>query len=229
MNYIFDLYGTLIDIWTDETKPELWQGVAAFLGEPADRADDVKAEYMSLCAAAKRNEYHEINLLDVFREMVVSRDLDISSAQALATEFRALSMVRIKAFRGVKAMLSQLREEGSVYLVSNAQSCFTIDELRATGLYDLFDGILISSDVGVKKPSPEIFEIAFAKFDIRAEDSIYIGNDIRDDVLGATRAKMRTMYIKTAQSGSYPDLEIPAPTYIVKTHAEMKKSLIALK
>ena len=27
-NYIFDLYGTLIDIWTDENDPMLWQRMA---------------------------------------------------------------------------------------------------------------------------------------------------------------------------------------------------------
>ena len=29
-NYIFDLYGTLIDIKTNENKPYLWQKVADF-------------------------------------------------------------------------------------------------------------------------------------------------------------------------------------------------------
>ena len=27
-NYIFDLYGTLVDIHTDEEKTELWEGLA---------------------------------------------------------------------------------------------------------------------------------------------------------------------------------------------------------
>ena len=31
MNFIFDLYGTLIDIWTDESREELWEGVALLL------------------------------------------------------------------------------------------------------------------------------------------------------------------------------------------------------
>ena len=29
-NYIFDLYGTLIDMWTDEYMPTLWKQMAAF-------------------------------------------------------------------------------------------------------------------------------------------------------------------------------------------------------
>ena len=31
-NYIFDLYGTLVDIHTDEEKTELWEKLAQFYG-----------------------------------------------------------------------------------------------------------------------------------------------------------------------------------------------------
>lgn len=229
MNYIFDLYGTLIDIWTDESREELWEGVALLLGDGEDKAEAVKAEYMELCKAAKQGELHEIDLLGVFREMLIQRDVDFTVAQSLASEFRRMSMVRLSTFRGVKTMLKKLRQQGRVYLVSNAQSCFTIDELKSTGLYDLFDGIIISSDVATKKPGRAIFDIAFERFGITAENSIYVGNDLRDDVLGATTVGMRTLYIKTEQSGSYPDLELPEPTFVVKNHREMQEKLLSLK
>ena len=228
MNFIFDLYGTLIDIWTDEEREELWEGVALLLGDGEENAESVKAEYLSLCHKAHKGEGHEINLLSVFEKMLENRGVDVSVAPSLAQEFRRLSMVRLKRFHGVKSMLQELKKQGRVYLVSNAQSCFTIDELKFTGLYSMFDGILISSDAGVKKPFPDIFRIAFEKFDITPEDSIYVGNDLRDDVLGATRAGMRTLYIKTAQSGSYEGMEIPEPTYTVKSHREMKQILLSL-
>ena len=44
MNYIFDLYGTLVDIWTDEERELLWRGVADFLGDGAEKYSDVKRE-----------------------------------------------------------------------------------------------------------------------------------------------------------------------------------------
>ena len=229
MNFVFDLYGTLIDIWTDESQPELWEGIALLIGDGEERAQSVREEYLSLCREAKRSEEHEIDLLGVFEKMLEKRDVATSVAPALASEFRRLSMVRLKRFDGVKAMLTELKEAGGgVYLLSNAQSCFTIDELKSTELYDLFDGILISSDVGVKKPSKEIFNIAFDRFNITPENSVYVGNDMRDDILGASLVGMRTVYIKTAQSGSYPELDIPSPTYTVKDHGEMRSLLLSL-
>ena len=228
MNYVFDLYGTLIDIWTDESRPELWEGVASLLGDGEECGEAVRSEYMALCREAKMGEWHEINLLSVFEAMLSRRGVSTTVAPDLAYEFRRMSMVSIRPFRGVKTMLHELRGVGKVYLLSNAQSCFTLNELKECGLYDLFDGIIISSDVGRKKPYGEIFDIAFDRFGITAENSIYVGNDMRDDILGATSKGMRTLYIETAQSGSYPDLEIPAPTYTVKNHREMKAVLLSL-
>ena len=228
MNFIFDLYGTLIDIWTDENQEELWDGISLLLGDGEDKGQTVREEYLAFCRDAYKGEGHELDLLSVFEKMLEKRNVDISVAASLAFEFRRLSMVRLKTFDGVENMLKELKKQGRVYLVSNAQSCFTIDELKTTGLYDLFDGILISSDVGVKKPFPDIFRLAFEKFGITPEESIYIGNDMRDDILGASRVGMKTMYIETPQSGSYPDLDLPEPTYTVKNHLEMKMLLLSL-
>ena len=150
-------------------------------------------------------------------------------APSLASEFRRLSMVHLARFDGAREMLLDLKAAGGkVFLLSNAQSCFTVDELHATELYDIFDGILISSDVGVKKPSKRIFDIAFSRFSVTKEDSIYVGNDMRDDILGASSIGMRTVYIETRQSGSYPKLNIPEPTYRVKDHREMRELLLSL-
>ena len=229
MNFVFDLYGTLIDIWTDESLVEMWEGVALLLGDGEENYQSVREEYLALCKEAHRGDDHEINLLLVFEKMLANRGVDISVASSLASEFRRLSMVRLERFYGVKSMLADLKKAGAgVYLVSNAQSCFTIDELKMTELYDLFDGIVISSDVGVKKPSPKIFEIAFGRFGINASNSIYVGNDLRDDILGANGVGMKTVYIKTPQSGSYPDVKLPEPDYIVASHREMKKLLLSL-
>ena len=229
MNFVFDLYGTLIDIWTDESREELWEGIALLLGDGEENGASVRKEYLALCRKAYKGEGHELDLLLVFEEMLENRGVDRSVAPSLASEFRRLSMVRLRRFQGVKTMLRELKRAGAgIYLVSNAQSCFTVDELKSTDLYPLFDGILISSDVGVKKPFPDIFRLAFEKFGITAENSIYVGNDMRDDILGATGVGMQTVYISTPQSGSYEEGSMPSPTYRVKNHREMKRLLLSL-
>lgn len=229
MNFLFDLYGTLADIKTDEEMQSLWFGFAWLLGESDVKS--VRDEYLSLCkkhADARAHEFVEFDLLRVFEEMVETRGASKEKAKELAREFRLLSRQKLRLFPCVVEILKGLKERGAgVYLVSNAQACFTRDELDELGIACLFDGILISSDAGVKKPHAEIFNIAFDKFSLDRNECFYVGNDLHDDVLGASGAGLKTVYIETEQSGKYPDVAV-IPNYEVKSHVEMKELLFNL-
>lgn len=229
MNFLFDLYGTLADIHTDENKDELWLGFAELLSEK-DLAS-VKNEYLNICkkyADARSHKFVEFDLLLVFEEMLQNRGIDKTKAPEYAREFRLLSREKLKLFPHIIEMLDGLRERGAgVYLVSNAQACFTRDELDELGLTSHFDGILISSDAGVKKPDGRIFELAFNKFNLDKRECFYVGNDLHDDVLGAKGAGLRTIYIETEQSGKYPELNITSD-YVVPTHKAMMELLFSL-
>ena len=229
MNFLFDLYGTLADIKTDEEMQSLWYGFAWLLGE--SDVKKVRDEYLAICqkhADARAHKFVEFDLLHVFEEMVESRGADKEKAKILAREFRLLSRQKLRLFPYVVEILKGLKERGAgVYLVSNAQACFTKDELDELCITPLFDGILISSDAGVKKPDPAIFDIAFEKFNLNKNECFYVGNDLHDDVLGAKGAGLKTVYIETEQSGKYPDLDV-SPDYVVATHNEMMDLLFNL-
>ena len=229
MNFIFDLYGTLVDIKTDEGGDELWRIVCRELSVCESLWESVKCEYVSLCKKKKLSADHEIELLDVFGDMLEARGRDRAQAHFLARLFRDSSTEKLKLFDGVIEILSSLRSSGAgVYLLSNAQSCFTRHEIEILGLADFFDGIILSSEVGVKKPYEQVFKIAFERFGITTDESIYVGNDMRDDVLGASTAGMKTVYIHTEQSGRYDGILLPSPTYVAKNHRELADLLLSL-
>ena len=229
MNFLFDFYGTLADIKTDEGMPSLWMGYASLLGE--SDVESVKSEYHEICkkyADAREHKFVEFDLLRVFEEMLENRGIDKKNAPEIARKFRILSREKLRLFPFIVEILSGLRERGTgVYLVSNAQACFTKDEIDELCITELFDGILISSDAGVKKPSSEIFSIAFNKFSLSASESVYVGNDLHDDVLGASGAGLKTVYIETEQSGKYENLNV-TPDHIVNSHKDMMELLFSL-
>jgi FMN phosphatase YigB (HAD superfamily) len=70
MNFVFDLYGTLVDIKTDENTEMLWRGVCRELGVDESFWFSIKDEYASLCKEKKLSFEHEIELLDVFGDML---------------------------------------------------------------------------------------------------------------------------------------------------------------
>ena len=221
--YVFDLYGTLADIWTDEESPRLW---AAFSWDLRLRGaqwapKELKEAWRRLCAeslaekeaALKRKGLEgpgEADIHQVFRRLGALRGVRMSQRETddLARHFRALSLRRLRLYPGAKALLTALKENGKrTILLTNAQSAFTVPELKYLGIHDLFDHILISSDHGVRKPSPAFFG-ALSDCGVRPETAVMVGNDDESDCQGAARFGMDSLYLSTAQS---PPLSGPLP------------------
>ena len=114
-----------------------------------------------------------------------------------------------------------------VYLLSNAQRLFTESELKVLGIYDLFDGIYISSDKGVKKPSPEFMEMLLKEYNLDKSKSIMIGNDCSSDIAVANACGMDSLFIHANISPPLPK-EIPA-TYAIIDGDFRKVSPLILK
>jgi putative hydrolase of the HAD superfamily len=55
------------------------------------------------------------------------------------------------------------------------------------------DAIVLSSDVGKRKPHPAMFERALAELDAGPDEALFVGDRLDADVLGASRVGMRTV------------------------------------
>jgi putative hydrolase of the HAD superfamily len=84
-------------------------------------------------------------------------------------------------------------------------------ELKAHGLADLFDAVVVSCDVGYEKPHPEIFRRALADLGVPAERAVMVGDSLRADVAGAKRGGLRAVWKRNrrpdppADAGDRPD------------------------
>ncbi len=213
-DYVFDLYGTLADVCTDEGPRAFWNAAAkdaeAF-GARYD-GDAFRRAYLALCSDEVRLRaetlpdvpvpYVEPELLNVFRRLL---DADESAARAYAALFRRRSTNRLRPMPHALETLDALREKGArTFLLSNAQSCFTNGELAALGLSDRFDGILLSSDAGMKKPYRGLFGLLLSRYGIDPHTAVMVGNDSIADIGGAHAAGLQSRYYHTWQSGERP-------------------------
>lgn len=224
-NYIFDLYGTLVDIHTNEEKASLWKNMAcifSMMGAPYEMKELKKAYkkfskevlgetlprmQRELSDEALAGEEIEILLENVLYKLLEEKNVapDEEKVRQLGITFRSLSIDYIKLYDGVLELFSRLKKAGKkIYLLSNAQRIFTEPEMRMLGIYDQFDGILYSSDAGVKKPSFHFYDTLFQKYGLAREESVMIGNEYHADALGAENYGIDSMYIFTAQSGKEP-------------------------
>ena len=224
-NYFFDLYGTLVDIRTDEGEPSLWRDVAEFYSLCGARytSSELRERYLALCAEETAalalaspklgTEGVEIELRNVFRRLFEEKGLTVSDTRVddAAVLFRVLSFCRApRLMEGAKETLEVLRERGArLYVLSNAQSCFTVPELRSLGLLEgVFDGIFLSSDFGMRKPAAAFFGAALRRAGLSASEVLMVGNDPAADVCGAASVGMESRYIHTWQS---PPRGMPMP------------------
>lgn len=215
-NYIFDLYGTLVDIHTNETKAYLWKKMKVWYdmhGAHYEKPLALKKEFFKLIKEAEENmnnEYAEIQIEYVFKKLFEQKGVEVSMELAIETGkmLRMLSLEYVKLYDGVLEMFERLRKNNKkIYLLSNAQRIFTEPEMRLLGIYDLFDGIIYSSDAGVKKPSGEFYDALFKKYKLKKSESVMIGNDHICDALGASQYGIDSMYWYTNISPEHPGKE----------------------
>lgn len=225
---IFDLYGTLVDIHTDEERPELWERLAARYRDhgAAYAPEELRSAYFQTVRQMEsgteplRNDAHEAHpeiqieyvFQALYRRKGVDADLDLSVHTG--ERFREYSLDHIRLYDGAAELLKALRADGRrVWLLSNAQHIFTAYELKALGIEPLFDGIYLSSDYGCKKPDRRFFDILLKERGIDPENAIMIGNDGVCDIQGARTAGLSTLYIRSDISPREP---LPEADYVLE-------------
>lgn len=131
-------------------------------------------------------------------DVPLARDADL--ADALCRAFLRPIFVLGRLYADSLPALAQLRQAGHpVGIVSNAPwgspPGLWRDELARLGLAAQADAMVFCGDVGWRKPAREIFERAAAAVGRRAEDCIFVGDDLDWDVAGGKSVGMLPILI----------------------------------
>src|SRR5262245_40580122 len=91
--------------------------------------------------------------------------------------------------------LSLLRQQGmELGIISNFDSrLFPI--MRGLCIDRAFDTVTISSLAQAAKPAPRIFQAALDKHAVDPEEAVHVGDSLRDDVEGATKAGLHALLL----------------------------------
>lgn len=203
-NYIFDLYGTLVDIHTNEQKSYLWEKMAEFYGFYGVRYTPVelKKAFRMYCKQEEEKikgvTYPEIQIEYVFQKMFTEKGVNAALDLAIhaGQMFRIVSTKYIKLYEGVEEFLIALKQAGKkIYLLSNAQRIFTQFEMDFLDITKYFDGIVFSSEEGCAKPDGIFYECILKRYQLDKKESIMIGNDPITDIKGAYDVGLASFYI----------------------------------
>jgi putative hydrolase of the HAD superfamily len=98
-------------------------------------------------------------------------------------------------FSNVHEVLPELRNRSlRMGVVSNWDKTAR-DLLRRHGLISYFEHCIISSEVGVSKPDPQIFRIAQHRANVEPQECLYVGDNYYDDAVGSRKAGMQAIII----------------------------------
>lgn len=228
---LFDLFGTLVlfneQVPTLDVAGTRWRSTMHWLRQQVDAElpEIAFADFVAAMAAvtgeivrARPPEHYEVLSQERFRRALervgVAGDAGAEIARGLSLRHmdHLASSTEMPAAHG--ALLRALAPQYTVGLVSNFDHAPTARRLLAeNGIDHLLQVAIISADFGRRKPHPSIFHAALDVVGGAADEALYVGDTIFDDVCGARAAGMDVVWIN-AQGAPLPAGSEP-PTHTV--------------
>jgi putative hydrolase of the HAD superfamily len=133
-----------------------------------------------------------------------------------------------RAYPDVPAALAALRQEGfAIGVVTNGSSELQRAKIDDAGIGPLIDLVVVSSEVGARKPDPAGVEHALLTLGAAAADSWVVGDNIWVDVPAGARAGTGTVWVDRA--GTTEPTAAPRPDIEVRDLTDLPMRLAALR
>ncbi|MBN1106153.1 MAG: HAD family hydrolase [Deltaproteobacteria bacterium] len=112
---------------------------------------------------------------------------------------------RIRLIEGTRRMLAMLKEDYRLGLLSNFTHGPAARRIIAeTGLAPFFQVVLISGELGYRKPSPIVFEKLVEQLGVEREHILYVGDDPEPDIAGAQAAGLHPVWTTYVMDHNLP-------------------------
>lgn len=205
---IFDCYQTLIDIHTEEHSFETHNFVSRWLAYQGVKIEPNKLWNTYTFKVKDRMEhsnemYPEVRVEEIFAEICRENSIWEIDEKQLGVEtsrvFRAASIRKLHPFPQTIKLIEHCINIPKC-IISNGQRVFSELELRFFGLYDYFDFVIFSSDVGYQKPDRRLFMTALKKMELELEPKcvMSIGDSYENEILPAKKLGINSMLIEDA-------------------------------
>ena len=159
------------------------------------------------------NALESLGYLDVKHEVIAGT----------TNEFCEEFMKYVRIDKHTKSALEKLHGKYKLGIVSNFAIPECVDKLlKEHGLEAFFDVVVVSGAVNKRKPSPEIFERALEKLGVNAEDTVFVGDTVDADVIGAKAAGMKAVFIERRVQ---EDAEQACPNQTIKSLSELSEAI----
>ncbi|WP_167264300.1 HAD-IA family hydrolase [Alkalibacillus almallahensis] len=91
-------------------------------------------------------------------------------------------------------IVNTLKMQYKVAIITNGTVKRQKAKLIKTNLYNYFDTVLISDEVGFRKPDKRIFDLALNRLNVRPDETLFVGDDLEKDIAGCQNANMKGIW-----------------------------------
>ena len=194
---LFDLYCTLVDVQIDEDTPALWAGLSAALGATGASVDpiELRRRFQKILKEEAERGREGFIMESVFARVLASYETDADVAR-IGRLFRQLSLTALTLRPYVVPLFDALhRSDTRIGIVSNTEAVLTRYDLDRFPMLLAVGAIVLSSEVGVRKPDPHIFRVALDRLQSPPACAVFVGDSWSDDIVGARSIGMRAIYL----------------------------------
>ncbi len=121
---------------------------------------------------------------------------------------------------GAMELLKYLDRSYYLHIISNGYYDIQLTKMINSGISQYFTGIYTSDIIGYAKPNPHIFYHAFSSQNARKTEILVIGDDLKNDIMGAYGAGVDQFYFNRKD-----DKTDFSPTFEFKSLLELKSVL----
>ena len=146
--------------------------------------------------------------LDFATDLVARFELP-TRAEVLASAFPLQLAAHVEREAGVREQIARLAIQTRVAVVTNGSGAAQRMKLRRLGLDQLVHAVFISGELGIAKPSPEIFHHALRWSGQAAASCLFVGDDPINDIAPAAALGIATAW---RERDAWPS-ELPSPTF----------------
>jgi putative hydrolase of the HAD superfamily len=216
----FDFGGTLAN---GELDKENYKGALMDyifrLGYSGGKTRLSKARVAMLERLRKAQEKNrELRFEELYRGLLFELGLHPTQERLDYIEQLYYHFFRIDLVPDLRDILVDLSGRYNLAIVSNVISNASHLILQKFDLEQYFDSIVLSRDLGIRKPDPEIFNFTLENLGVHSSKAVHVGDSLKYDVQGAKNAGMKTVWIK----GCEEPINI-RPDFIISKVTELPK------
>jgi putative hydrolase of the HAD superfamily len=238
----FDLVGTLCSAGTREDDCvrelclELSRGAVSVPCQEFLQAYNRAAlEYLEIRKTTHREVSNRVWIAEALETLGMNLEKDDEVVRRAVDAYFRPYVARIHVPKYVAPILSDIRRSFKIGLITNFTHAPAVrDILQKNDLAKSFDSIVISDEVGWRKPHPNIFQKFLDDVSVDPLETFFVGDDLRYDITGAKTIGMRTILLQSEDTkfseSYYTTLKKPdsaRPDVILKSLYEVRDYLLS--